>query len=77
VLLLTGALALRVGEEILGGEIRDQVKVSGPQQPAHRAAKALVIINDRDIDVSGTTHRIECIPRKLGNLLPLREGRVT
>jgi hypothetical protein len=30
--------------------------VSGLQQPAHRAAEALVIVNDRDIDGSGDAH---------------------
>jgi hypothetical protein len=40
--------------------------VSGPQQPAHRAANALVIINDRDIDVSGVAHGIQLSNRHAG-----------
>jgi hypothetical protein len=33
--------------------------VNGPQQPAHRVANALVIINDRDVDILVAAHRIE------------------
>jgi hypothetical protein len=32
--------------------------VSGMQQPAHGAAEALIIVNDRDIDISGAAHDI-------------------
>src|SRR5208283_1233095 len=65
----------RVREKSFGGGISDRLKVSGPQQPAHRAAKALVIINNRDIDVSGAAHRIHCITWEGRCLLPFREGR--
>lgn len=57
---------LRVREEGFGGGISDRLKVSGPEQPAHRAANALVIINDRDIDVSGIVHGIQRSKRHTG-----------
>jgi hypothetical protein len=66
----------RVLEESLGGGIRDCLEVRRPEQPAHRAAEALVIINDRDIDVSGAAHSDCSIATgKLDRLLPFREGR--
>lgn len=50
---------LRVRKKSFSRGIRDRLKVSGSQQSGHRAAKALVIINDCNIDVSGATHRIQ------------------
>ena len=47
---------LRVREESFGGEIRDRLEVRRPEQPAQRPAKALVVINNRNIDVLGAAH---------------------
>src|SRR6266481_533402 len=47
---------LRVSEECFGGKISDRLKIRGPEQPAQRAASALVIINDRDINILGSVH---------------------
>lgn len=56
----------RILEKSFSRRISDRLKVCGPQQPAHRLAKALVIINDRDIDVSGASHGMQCSNRHAG-----------
>ena len=48
---------LRVREERFCGWIGDRIKVSGPQEPAHRLANTLIIINNRDIDVRAAAHK--------------------
>lgn len=45
-----------IREERLCRVIRDRLKVGSPKQSAHRKAQAVVIIDDRDIDVSGILH---------------------
>jgi len=57
---------LRVREERFGGRILDRIKVRGPQEPAQRSANALVIINDRNIDVPAAAHRISVAAGTLG-----------
>ena len=49
---------LLIGEERLGGGVSDRLKVRGPQKPTERVANALVIINDRDVDILAAAHRI-------------------
>lgn len=48
--------AIHVREKIFGRGIRDRLKVSRPQPTAHGETNTLVIINDRDIDVSSAVH---------------------
>jgi hypothetical protein len=48
-----------VGKKCFGREIRDRLKVSGPQKSAHRAAKTLIIINNCDIDILFAAHNVQ------------------
>jgi hypothetical protein len=57
---------LRVREERFCGWIGDRINVSGPQEPAHRLANALVIINNRDIDVWAAAHKTRVAAGTLG-----------
>jgi hypothetical protein len=57
---------LRVREERLCGWIGDRINVSGPQEPAYRLANALVIINNRDIDVRAAAHKTRVAIGTLG-----------
>jgi hypothetical protein len=57
---------LRVREECFCGWIGDRINVSGPQEPAYRLANALVIINNRDIDVRAAAHKTRLAVGTLG-----------
>ncbi len=56
----------RVRKKCFSGEIRDRLKVSGPQQSTHRAAKTLIIINDSDIDILFAAHNEQTKSKKGG-----------
>jgi len=63
-----------VREKGFGREIRDGLKVRGPEQTAHRETDTVVVINDRDIDVLSLLHKRSNNRDGLGCHLPFREG---